>query len=74
MLFVPECRDLNANGGVFQSTIEQLVKDKMPKKSGLWWFSWRRKDMDTSQVHRRMEAACAAGPPCHNHTHSLTMR
>ncbi|XP_062401573.1 zgc:123305 isoform X1 [Sardina pilchardus] len=32
-----------------KSTIEQLVKDKMPKKSGLWWFSWRRKDMDTSQ-------------------------
>uniref|UniRef100_A0A4W5RAN2 phosphatidate phosphatase n=1 Tax=Hucho hucho TaxID=62062 RepID=A0A4W5RAN2_9TELE len=28
--------------------IDQLVKDKMPKKSGRWWFSWRRKDMDTN--------------------------
>uniref|UniRef100_A0A671Q610 phosphatidate phosphatase n=1 Tax=Sinocyclocheilus anshuiensis TaxID=1608454 RepID=A0A671Q610_9TELE len=27
-----------------KSTIEQLVKDKMPKKSGRWWFSWRRKE------------------------------
>uniref|UniRef100_A0AAQ5XKS9 phosphatidate phosphatase n=1 Tax=Amphiprion ocellaris TaxID=80972 RepID=A0AAQ5XKS9_AMPOC len=32
-----------------KSTIERLVKDKMPKKSGRWWFSWRRRDMD-SQV------------------------
>ncbi|XP_036387349.1 phosphatidate phosphatase LPIN1-like isoform X1 [Megalops cyprinoides] len=32
-----------------KSSIEQLVKDRMPKKSGRWWFSWRRKDMDTKQ-------------------------
>ncbi|XP_029468086.1 phosphatidate phosphatase LPIN3 [Rhinatrema bivittatum] len=25
-------------------TIDKLVKEKMPKKSGRWWFSWRRKD------------------------------
>ncbi|XP_067359462.1 phosphatidate phosphatase LPIN2-like isoform X1 [Channa argus] len=31
-----------------KSTIEQLVKDKMPKKSGRWWF-WRRRDMDNQQ-------------------------
>lgn len=35
---------------VFQSTVEQLVKDKMPKKSGRWWFSWRRRDMSRSEV------------------------
>ncbi|KAM4740749.1 phosphatidate phosphatase LPIN2 isoform 2-T2 [Anableps anableps] len=29
-----------------KSTIEQLMKDKMPKKSGRWWFSWRRKDQE----------------------------
>ncbi|KAK9973098.1 hypothetical protein ABG768_023845 [Culter alburnus] len=29
-----------------KSTIDQLVKDKMPKKSGRWWFSWRRKDLN----------------------------
>uniref|UniRef100_A0A665SY81 phosphatidate phosphatase n=1 Tax=Echeneis naucrates TaxID=173247 RepID=A0A665SY81_ECHNA len=33
-----------------KSTIERLVKDKMPKKSGRWWFSWRRRDMDNSQL------------------------
>ncbi|KAL0977817.1 hypothetical protein UPYG_G00161630 [Umbra pygmaea] len=31
-----------------KSTIDQLVKDKMPKKSGRWWFSWRRKDMGSN--------------------------
>lgn len=36
---------------VIQSTVERLVKDKMPKKSGRWWFSWRRRDMDNNQVH-----------------------
>lgn len=32
-----------------KSAIEQLVKDKMPKKSGRWWFSWRRRDLDNNQ-------------------------
>ncbi|KAM3621913.1 uncharacterized protein V6R79_017810 [Siganus canaliculatus] len=32
-----------------KSAIEQLVKDKMPKKSGRWWFSWRRRDLDSNQ-------------------------
>uniref|UniRef100_A0A8C5D1C2 phosphatidate phosphatase n=1 Tax=Gadus morhua TaxID=8049 RepID=A0A8C5D1C2_GADMO len=27
-----------------------FMKDKMPKKSGRWWFSWRRRDMDNNQV------------------------
>ncbi|XP_056293366.1 phosphatidate phosphatase LPIN2-like isoform X2 [Pseudoliparis swirei] len=27
-----------------KSTIERLVKDKMPKKSGRWWFSWRKRN------------------------------
>uniref|UniRef100_A0A8C5GP25 phosphatidate phosphatase n=1 Tax=Gouania willdenowi TaxID=441366 RepID=A0A8C5GP25_GOUWI len=34
-----------------QSTVERLVKDKMPKKSGRWWFSWRRRHMDNSQLY-----------------------
>uniref|UniRef100_A0A7N8XDB6 phosphatidate phosphatase n=1 Tax=Mastacembelus armatus TaxID=205130 RepID=A0A7N8XDB6_9TELE len=33
-----------------KSTVEQLVKDKMLKKSGRWWF-WRRRDMDNNQEH-----------------------
>ncbi|XP_061688151.1 phosphatidate phosphatase LPIN2-like isoform X2 [Syngnathoides biaculeatus] len=32
-----------------KSTVESLVKDKMPKRSGRWWFSWRRRDLDNSQ-------------------------
>ncbi|XP_061642097.1 zgc:123305 isoform X2 [Phyllopteryx taeniolatus] len=32
-----------------KSTVESLVKDKMPKKSGRWWFSWRRRDLDNNQ-------------------------
>uniref|UniRef100_A0AAQ4RGC8 phosphatidate phosphatase n=1 Tax=Gasterosteus aculeatus aculeatus TaxID=481459 RepID=A0AAQ4RGC8_GASAC len=32
-----------------KSAIDQLVKDKMPKKSGRWWLSWRKRDMDNNQ-------------------------
>ncbi|XP_029005611.2 zgc:123305 [Betta splendens] len=32
-----------------KSTIERLVKDKMPKKSGRWWF-WRRRDMENHRA------------------------
>ncbi|XP_019942554.1 phosphatidate phosphatase LPIN2 isoform X2 [Paralichthys olivaceus] len=39
-----------------KSSIERLVKDKMPKKSGRWWFSWRRKDMDNNQLKNSKEA------------------
>ncbi|KAM7422192.1 hypothetical protein PAMA_010322 [Pampus argenteus] len=38
-----------------KSTVEKLVKDKMHKKSGRWWFSWRRKDMDNQQKHSKEE-------------------
>ncbi|XP_028301629.1 phosphatidate phosphatase LPIN2 isoform X2 [Gouania willdenowi] len=38
-----------------QSTVERLVKDKMPKKSGRWWFSWRRRHMDNSQKSSKEE-------------------
>ncbi|XP_076870426.1 phosphatidate phosphatase LPIN3 isoform X2 [Brachyhypopomus gauderio] len=33
-----------------KTAVEQLVKVKMPKKSGRWWFSWRRRDMDNNQA------------------------
>uniref|UniRef100_A0A096LT10 phosphatidate phosphatase n=1 Tax=Poecilia formosa TaxID=48698 RepID=A0A096LT10_POEFO len=32
------------------STVEKLVKDKMSKKPGRWWFSWRRREMDNNKV------------------------
>ncbi|MBN3282688.1 LPIN2 phosphatase, partial [Polyodon spathula] len=33
-----------------KSSVEQLVKDKMPKKSGRWWFSWRRRNLETKEA------------------------
>ncbi|XP_042581142.1 phosphatidate phosphatase LPIN3-like [Cyprinus carpio] len=39
-----------------KSTIEQLVKDKMPKKSGRWWFSWRRKDRNNAAGSQKSDA------------------
>uniref|UniRef100_A0A8C6LXL4 phosphatidate phosphatase n=1 Tax=Nothobranchius furzeri TaxID=105023 RepID=A0A8C6LXL4_NOTFU len=32
-----------------KSTVERLVKDKMSKRSGRWWFSWRRRDSESNQ-------------------------
>ncbi|XP_072487582.1 phosphatidate phosphatase LPIN3 isoform X3 [Notamacropus eugenii] len=32
-----------------KSTIDKLVKEKMPKKSGRWWFSWGQKDPITEE-------------------------
>uniref|UniRef100_A0A8B9RLU5 phosphatidate phosphatase n=1 Tax=Astyanax mexicanus TaxID=7994 RepID=A0A8B9RLU5_ASTMX len=55
-----------------KSTIEQLVKHKMPKKSGRWWFSWRRRDMGNNQPsskpdseENQIDASSSArpGPP-----------
>uniref|UniRef100_A0A8C7G877 phosphatidate phosphatase n=1 Tax=Oncorhynchus kisutch TaxID=8019 RepID=A0A8C7G877_ONCKI len=42
-----------------KSAIDQLVKDKMPKKSGRWWFSWRRKDMDTNPNQAGLGRDCS---------------
>ncbi|XP_058259454.1 zgc:123305 [Hemibagrus wyckioides] len=39
-----------------KSTVEQLVKDKMPKKSGRWWFSWRRKDLENNQPNTKPDS------------------
>lgn len=33
-----------------QSTVDQLMKEKMPKKSGRWWFSWRRREFPSKEV------------------------
>ncbi|XP_077458903.1 phosphatidate phosphatase LPIN2 isoform X2 [Stigmatopora argus] len=40
-----------------KSAVESLVKDKMPKKSGRWWFSWRRRDLDNNQPLKKDEEA-----------------
>ncbi|XP_057702325.1 phosphatidate phosphatase LPIN2-like isoform X1 [Corythoichthys intestinalis] len=46
-----------------KSTVESLVKDKMPKKSGRWWFSWRRRDLDNNQPPKKDEEAMLRGDP-----------
>ncbi|XP_045151435.1 phosphatidate phosphatase LPIN3 [Echinops telfairi] len=28
-----------------QSAVDKLEKEKMPRKGGRWWFSWRRRDL-----------------------------
>ncbi|KAF7711600.1 zgc:123305 [Silurus meridionalis] len=39
-----------------KSAVEKLVKDKMPKKSGRWWFSWRRRDMEKNQANSKPDS------------------
>ncbi|CAL9704199.1 unnamed protein product [Knipowitschia caucasica] len=39
-----------------KSTVEQLVKDKMSKKSGRWWFPFRRRDIRDSQKSSKDDA------------------
>ncbi|XP_069508400.1 phosphatidate phosphatase LPIN3 isoform X2 [Ambystoma mexicanum] len=34
-------------------TIDRLVKEKMPKKTGRWWFSWRRKEFTDEERNSR---------------------
>ncbi|XP_019365343.1 PREDICTED: phosphatidate phosphatase LPIN3 isoform X3 [Gavialis gangeticus] len=40
-----------------KSTVDRLVKEKMPKKSGRWWFSWRRKECPSEEHEPSAEHA-----------------
>lgn len=33
-----------------QSAVDKLEKEKMPRKGGRWWFSWRRRDFSAEEV------------------------
>ncbi|NXO57544.1 LPIN3 phosphatase, partial [Aramus guarauna] len=33
-----------------ESTIDRLVKEKMPKRGRRWWFSWRRREFPMEEV------------------------
>ncbi|NXK50114.1 LPIN2 phosphatase, partial [Chauna torquata] len=39
---------------IFQATVESWVKEKMPKKSGRWWF-WRKRESMTKQIPEAKE-------------------
>uniref|UniRef100_A0A8K9XQG2 phosphatidate phosphatase n=1 Tax=Oncorhynchus mykiss TaxID=8022 RepID=A0A8K9XQG2_ONCMY len=41
------------------ATVENIMKEKMPKKGGRWWFSWRSRNSDSKSVHT------------HTHTHTM---
>lgn len=36
--------------GCLQASVENIMKEKMPKKGGRWWFSWRSKNSDIKPV------------------------
>ncbi|KAF7246308.1 Phosphatidate phosphatase LPIN2, partial [Varanus komodoensis] len=42
-----------------QATVESWIKDKMPKKSGRWWF-WRKKDSMIKQLPEAKEGKSEA--------------
>ncbi|KAJ7331960.1 hypothetical protein JRQ81_014140 [Phrynocephalus forsythii] len=44
-----------------KSTIDRLTKEKMPKKGGRWWFSWRRRELSNEEHVSRVQKASAAG-------------
>uniref|UniRef100_A0A3Q3VKY0 phosphatidate phosphatase n=1 Tax=Mola mola TaxID=94237 RepID=A0A3Q3VKY0_MOLML len=35
-----------------QASVENIMKEKMPKKGGRWWFSWRSRSSDSKSVSR----------------------
>lgn len=35
---------------LLQAAVEKVVKEKMPKKGGRWWFSWRGRNSSTKAV------------------------
>ncbi|XP_060056724.1 phosphatidate phosphatase LPIN2 isoform X2 [Erinaceus europaeus] len=47
-----------------KATVESWVKDKMPKKSGRWWF-WRKKESMTKQLPEAKERKSEVPPSCY---------
>ncbi|XP_024840261.2 phosphatidate phosphatase LPIN2 isoform X3 [Bos taurus] len=45
-----------------KATVESWVKDKMPKKSGRWWF-WRKRESITKQLPEAKEGKAEVPPP-----------
>uniref|UniRef100_A0AAR2K6N4 phosphatidate phosphatase n=1 Tax=Pygocentrus nattereri TaxID=42514 RepID=A0AAR2K6N4_PYGNA len=38
-----------------KATIESIVKEKMPRKGGRWWFSWRGRGSSSKTVRKRSQ-------------------
>ncbi|XP_061668575.1 phosphatidate phosphatase LPIN1 [Syngnathoides biaculeatus] len=44
-----------------KAAVENIMKDKMPKKGGRWWFSWRGRNSKTDSVSERSASGSEAG-------------
>ncbi|XP_057558670.1 phosphatidate phosphatase LPIN3 isoform X2 [Hippopotamus amphibius kiboko] len=42
-----------------KSTVDKLEKEKMPRKGGRWWFSWRRRDFPAKECSAQREKITA---------------
>lgn len=42
-----------------ESTVDKLEKEKMPRKGGRWWFSWRRRDFPAEEHSAQREKTTA---------------
>ncbi|XP_053106988.1 phosphatidate phosphatase LPIN3 isoform X2 [Hemicordylus capensis] len=43
-----------------KSTVDRLMKEKMPKKGGRWWFSWRRRELSSEEQESRAQKTSTA--------------
>lgn len=55
VIFFPVCYILSRfwvelRHGCLQASVENIMKEKMPKKGGRWWFSWRSRNSDIKLV------------------------
>lgn len=41
--------------GCLQASVENIMKDKMPKKGGRWWFSWRSRNSESKSVSAQIQ-------------------
>ncbi|KAK2492101.1 hypothetical protein MC885_014716 [Smutsia gigantea] len=42
-----------------KSAVDKLEKEKMPRKGGRWWFSWRRRDFPAEEYSAQREKTAA---------------
>nr|XP_046229379.1 phosphatidate phosphatase LPIN1 isoform X2 [Scatophagus argus] len=43
-----------------KATVENIMKEKMPKKGGRWWFSWRGRNSSTKSDSASERGACGS--------------
>uniref|UniRef100_A0A4W4ECU6 phosphatidate phosphatase n=1 Tax=Electrophorus electricus TaxID=8005 RepID=A0A4W4ECU6_ELEEL len=43
-----------------KATVENIMKEKMPKKGGRWWFSWRGRNTSSKSVGYLLHVLCSS--------------